>query len=96
MGEADISIIPVAAILESTKKGRGMVKEVNTQYIKTGSMKEDGRMIDITDREHTIIQMETSIQAYGMISKGKEIFTTQKGRSIRDNGIICVVSRDMD
>ena len=37
--------------------------------------------------------METSIQAYGMVRKQKDKFTTRTELSIRDNGI---VDRDMD
>ena len=42
-------------------------------------------------------KMETSIQAYGLIvMKDKEKLTTRTERSMRDNGNIIVVSRDME
>ena len=54
-----------------------------TTKTETRSMKEDGRIIIITDMEHCTQKMETSIQAYGiMIGKGKEKLTTKTERSI--------------
>ena len=43
------------------------------------------------------MMMDTSIQAYGMVTKGKEKLTTKTERSIRDNGIEKIRNlRDME
>ena len=75
-----------------TSKWGDQVKAFNeecdiTDTTETG-MKEGGRVIVITDREHNTQRMETSIQANRMvITKGKEKLTTRTELNIRDTGM---------
>ena len=75
-----------------TSKWGDQVKAFNeecdiTDTTETG-MKEGGRVIVITDKEHNTQRMETSIQANRMvITKGKEKLTTRTELNIRDTGM---------
>ena len=74
-----------------------MVKEPCTMKTEAG-MKEGGRMVGIKDREHTTQNMETSIQANGIIGKDQQKLSARTERSIQDNGmvVIAIISKDMD